>query len=254
MSDPLKPCPFCGSTELIPGSLFVQCDQCGADDHATGWNNRPIEDDLRTRLAAAEERAIRSEQMRLKDAQDFSEELYLAVERVKKAEWERDEAMIQIDEEGDKKRRLLLNIDAKRIKAFEERDQARSELERVREALAVLLEYAEQNECQHEETHLREVEGVLWTICEGCNQRWADDEGGFQPYQDPAAIAGARAALSPTPPQPTATLECPCCGDVAAEGFVNDGDPLICGCNGIVSMDAENEPDVTCWDEEPDDD
>ena len=46
-------------------------------------------------------------------------------------------------------------------------------------------------------------------------------------------------------------IECPCCGDVAAEGFVNDGDPLICGCNGIVSMDAESEPDVTCWDGEP---
>jgi hypothetical protein len=34
-------------------------------------------------------------------------------------------------------------------------------------------------------------------------------------------------------------LECPCCGDVAAEGEVTDGQALLCGCNGYVSVDAE---------------
>jgi hypothetical protein len=38
-------------------------------------------------------------------------------------------------------------------------------------------------------------------------------------------------------------LECPCCGDVGAEphtdGDYYDGDPLLCGCNGSVSLDEE---------------
>lgn len=39
-------------------------------------------------------------------------------------------------------------------------------------------------------------------------------------------------------------LECPECGDVAAEGMVSDGDRLKCGCPGIVSVDGETEPSV----------
>lgn len=35
-------------------------------------------------------------------------------------------------------------------------------------------------------------------------------------------------------------LECPCCGDEAAVGEVSDGDALICGCPGYVSVDAED--------------
>ena len=41
-------------------------------------------------------------------------------------------------------------------------------------------------------------------------------------------------------------LECPCCGgdgagsDAAGEFY--DGQPLMCGCPGIVSCDAESEP------------
>ena len=33
------------------------------------------------------------------------------------------------------------------------------------------------------------------------------------------------------------TLECPCCGDDAAVGEVSDGDALICGCPGWVTVD-----------------
>lgn len=69
-----------------------------------------------------------------------------------------------------------------------------AKLERVQNALSGLLAYAERNECQHDETYRG---GVLWTICSGCGAKWADDEGGFQPYREPTAITQARAALSP---------------------------------------------------------
>ena len=45
-----------------------------------------------------------------------------------------------------------------------------------------------------------------------------------------------------------ATLECPCCGDDGAigddEGKFYDGQGLVCGCPGMVSLDAETEPYV----------
>lgn len=59
------------------------------------------------------------------------------------------------------------------------------------------------NVCTHEETTRG---GLIWTFCSGCGMKWADDEGGFKPYQEPARItyafdilARARAALSPAP-------------------------------------------------------
>ena len=36
--------------------------------------------------------------------------------------------------------------------------------------------------CEHESTHRG---GAIWTICDQCGKRWADDEGGFKP--DPAS-------------------------------------------------------------------
>ncbi|OHD23793.1 MAG: hypothetical protein A2Y38_17030 [Spirochaetes bacterium GWB1_59_5] len=42
----------------------------------------------------------------------------------------------------------------------------------------------------------------------------------------------------------TGTLECPRCGDVAAEGWVSDGQRITCGCAGIVSVCVEAEPSV----------
>jgi len=61
--------------------------------------------------------------------------------------------------------------------------------EALREALkGVLFEY-DRNTCAHEETHRG---GSLWTICDQCGRKWADDEGGFQPYADPTAVANAR--------------------------------------------------------------
>jgi len=58
--------------------------------------------------------------------------------------------------------------------------------------LADLLRYAERNECEHDNTHRG---GVIWTVCDGCGKKWADDEGGFKPYKQPPEIAAARAAL-----------------------------------------------------------
>jgi len=61
------------------------------------------------------------------------------------------------------------------------------------DALDSLLGYAEEQECRHEETYR---DGTLWTICEDCGQKWADDLGGFEPYEEPKAITEARAALA----------------------------------------------------------
>ncbi|HEX5676411.1 MAG TPA: hypothetical protein VFX91_00435 [Alcanivorax sp.] len=65
------------------------------------------------------------------------------------------------------------------------------------EALKGLLAYAESNECHHEET---ERLGVIWTSCRHCGEKWADDKGGFQPYQEPACFGAARDAIAQTEP------------------------------------------------------
>ena len=66
-----------------------------------------------------------------------------------------------------------------------------SERERELEgALRDLFQYAERQECGHEDTHRG---GLIWTICDGCGKKWADDEGGFVPYVEPSPIARARA-------------------------------------------------------------
>ena len=47
-------------------------------------------------------------------------------------------------------------------------------------------------------------------------------------------------------------LECTCCGGVGAvpddRGRYHDGHPLVCGCDGHVSMDAESPPYVSAHD------
>ena len=76
----------------------------------------------------------------------------------------------------------------------------------LREALSALLKYAEINECQHDETHRG---GVIWTICDGCGRKWADDRNPFKGYQEPAAITNARAAIAAHVPEAD-------CGNIAA--------------------------------------
>jgi ribosomal protein L37AE/L43A len=67
-----------------------------------------------------------------------------------------------------------------------------------REALANLVRYVERNECQHESTHRG---GSIWTICDDCGRKWADDRGGFKPYEPAPELEAARAALSAQQPQ-----------------------------------------------------
>jgi ribosomal protein L37AE/L43A len=69
------------------------------------------------------------------------------------------------------------------------------EVKAVLASLRTLLDYVDQETCQHDDTHRG---GVIWTICDGCGKKWADDEGGFVPYSDPPAVAQARAFLEAT--------------------------------------------------------
>ena len=55
-----------------------------------------------------------------------------------------------------------------------------------------LLDHVDLITCQHDDTHRG---GVIWTICDSCGRKWADDEGGFVPYEDAPAVAKARATL-----------------------------------------------------------
>lgn len=61
-----------------------------------------------------------------------------------------------------------------------------------------LLAEVEAEQCEHEQTHRG---GAIWTICDDCGQKWADDRGGFQPYVAPDWLVEAReiAALADLP-------------------------------------------------------
>jgi len=56
MSEILKPCPFCGGTKICTekGINLNYCDNCSAESNIEHWNTRPIEDDLRKRIAELE--------------------------------------------------------------------------------------------------------------------------------------------------------------------------------------------------------
>jgi hypothetical protein len=69
------------------------------------------------------------------------------------------------------------------LKAYQERGQV----------LKDLLDHVDKETCVHENTHRG---GILWTICDDCGRKWADDEGGFVPHQDAPAVAKARTALN----------------------------------------------------------
>lgn len=68
------------------------------------------------------------------------------------------------------------------------------------EVLKAVLDHIDIQTCTHENTKRG---GTIWTICEDCGRKWADDEGGFKPHIDAPAVAAARAylaALSPEAP------------------------------------------------------
>ena len=82
------------------------------------------------------------------------------------------------------------------IRRVQTAKDAAEEIKTLREALKGLLQYATLNECFHENTHRG---GIIWTICDDCGKKWADDEGGFKPYCEPVAITAARQALGENP-------------------------------------------------------
>ncbi len=56
MSEELRPCPFCGGTKICTekGINLNYCDNCSAESNVEHWNTRPIEDELRSRIAELE--------------------------------------------------------------------------------------------------------------------------------------------------------------------------------------------------------
>lgn len=67
----------------------------------------------------------------------------------------------------------------------------------LREALAGLLARDIRNTCTHENSHRG---GAIWEICDDCEAKWADDEGGKPVWVDPPEWVAARAALSQPSP------------------------------------------------------
>lgn len=51
-----------------------------------------------------------------------------------------------------------------------------------------ITNFAERHQCEHEEVYRG---GNIWTICAQCGRKWADDEGGFVPYEQPSEITQA---------------------------------------------------------------
>jgi hypothetical protein len=81
----------------------------------------------------------------------------------------------------------------------------------LRAALGNLIEYVDRNECRHEETHRG---GAIWTICDGCGRKWADDRGGFTAYEEPKALADARKACA----APAAPVAAPVDASIEPQG------------------------------------
>lgn len=63
----------------------------------------------------------------------------------------------------------------------------------LKKALRDLLAHVDRTTCRHEQTHRG---GAIWTICDNCGTKWADDRGGFKPYADTKEVAAARRQLA----------------------------------------------------------
>ena len=94
-------------------------------------------------------------------------------------------------DEAEKSDALIALLGASLTKAEAQRDRLRAALEKVRPA----LDRAVRGVCRHEERHRG---GVIWTICDGCGAKWADDEGGFKPNKNAAIYDAALEALKET--------------------------------------------------------
>ena len=70
MNEELKPCPFCGRSDVIfnQDTDIVHCRWCGGVYDSlflcdASWNTRPIEDALNARIAELERRAARAKEL-----------------------------------------------------------------------------------------------------------------------------------------------------------------------------------------------
>ena len=64
MSEELRPCPFCGGeAELCYSEVDTFCRKCNVIQETEMWNTRPIEDELRARIAELEEENERLAQL-----------------------------------------------------------------------------------------------------------------------------------------------------------------------------------------------
>jgi hypothetical protein len=74
------------------------------------------------------------------------------------------------------------------------RDGCKADLRRANllRLLESAVDHYYRNVCTHEDTHRG---GFLWTICDGCGSRWADDQGGFVPFHEPQDITEALAVI-----------------------------------------------------------
>lgn len=59
--------------------------------------------------------------------------------------------------------------------------------------IRALLDHIDRETCHHD--NLKRG-GVQWTICEDCDRKWADDQGGFKPHVDAPPVAAARLYLA----------------------------------------------------------
>ena len=64
---------------------------------------------------------------------------------------------------------------------------------KLAEALENLLKRDQSNTCQHEQTHRG---GAIWTICDDCGAKWADDMGGKPTWRDPKEWRDAELVLA----------------------------------------------------------
>jgi len=90
-------------------------------------------------------------------------------------------------EESEHPKRLLFTRPAN-VAALEDR------VKELEGELGALLDWADGQWCPHDNTHRG---GSIWTICNDCGRKWADDVKPFDPDEDfePSAIKQARAAI-----------------------------------------------------------
>lgn len=84
------------------------------------------------------------------------------------------------------------DCDEIQIKLLRERDEARGQIVQLYSALNLLVSFADNQICRHEETHRG---GLIWEICDFCGAKWADDEGGKPEFVEPKEIKNAYRVL-----------------------------------------------------------